>query len=155
MASVGYLRDVPVGDLGGPAGDGTTQLVDLGWAGFVLEVVREPDGVSESEGGTVDPVDASDRFGCVPGCADFAVGVTSVEETTQPCLTAVADPLMEAAVRSRRIRYSGSSLRPRCPRVSFWTLRRRSSSRWLAKRMTWKGSATCTAFGSTRSYAFR
>ncbi len=93
MASVGYLRDVPVGDLGGPAGDGTTQLVDLGWAGFVLEVVREPDGVSESEGGTVDPVDASDRFLRVPGGADFAVGVTSVEETTQPCLTAVADPL--------------------------------------------------------------
>ena len=24
VASVGYLRDVPVGDLGGPAGDGAT-----------------------------------------------------------------------------------------------------------------------------------
>ena len=84
---------MPVGDLGGPAGDGATQLVDLGWAGFVLEVVREPDGVSESKDRTVDPVDASDRFGCVPGGADFAVGVTSVEETTQPGLTAVADPL--------------------------------------------------------------
>ena len=60
-----------------------------------------------------------------------------------------------AAVRSRRIRYSGSSLRPLRPRVSFWVRRRRSSSRWLAKRMTWKGSATCTAFGNTLSYAFR
>ena len=30
----------------------------------------------------------------MPGCADFAVGVTSVEEATQPGLTAVADPLM-------------------------------------------------------------
>ena len=70
-----------------------TQLVDLGWAGFVSEVVCELEGVSESEGGTVDPVDAPDGFLCVPGCADFAVGVTSVEETTQACLTAVADPL--------------------------------------------------------------
>ena len=83
VASVGYLRDVPVGDLGGPAGDGTSQLVDLGWAGFVSEVVCELEGVSESEGGAVDPVDASHGFGCVPGCAHFAVGVTSVEETTQ------------------------------------------------------------------------
>ena len=96
MASVGYLRDVPVGDLGGPAGDGATQLVDLGWAGFVLEVVCELEGVSESEGGTLDPVDASYRFLRVPGGAHFAVGVTSVEETTQPCLTAVADPLMRS-----------------------------------------------------------
>ena len=107
MASVGYLRDVPVGDLGGPAADGATELVDLGWAGFVLEVVGELEGVSESEGGTVDPVDASYRFGCVPGCADFAVGIASVEETTQPGLTAVADPLMsggeEAAYPIQRV----------------------------------------------------
>ena len=54
------------------------------------------EGVSESEGGTVDPVDASDRFGCVPGGADFAVGVTSVEETTQADLAPVADPLMRS-----------------------------------------------------------
>ena len=92
--SVGYLRDVPVGDLGGPAGDGATELVDLGWAGFVLEVVCELEGVSESEGGTLDPVDASYRFGCVPGCAYLPVGVTGIEETTQPYLTPVADPLM-------------------------------------------------------------
>ena len=95
MASVGYLRDVPVGDLGGPAGDGTSELVDLGWAGFVLEVVCELEGVSESEGGTLDPVDASYRLFRVPGCAHFAVGVTSVEEATQPGLTAVADFLMK------------------------------------------------------------
>ena len=94
MASVGYLRDVPVGDLGGPAGDGTSELVDLGWAGFVLEVVCELEGVSESEGGTFDPVDASYRFLGVPGCAYLPVGVTGVEETTQPGLTPVADPLM-------------------------------------------------------------
>ena len=94
MASVGYLRDVPVGDLGGPAGDGTTQLVDLGWAGFVLEVVCELEGVSESKDRTLDPVDASYRLFRVPGCAHFAVGVTSIEETTQPYLTPVADPLM-------------------------------------------------------------
>ena len=54
--------DVPVGDLGGPAGDGTSELVDLGWAGFVLEVVCELEGVLESEGRTVDLVDASSRF---------------------------------------------------------------------------------------------
>ena len=43
----------------------------------------------------------------VPGGAHFAVGVTSVEETTQPCLTAVADPLMrggeEAAYPIQRV----------------------------------------------------
>ena len=47
---------MPVGDLGGPAGDGTTQLVDLEWAGFVLEVVCELQGVSESEDQTLDLV---------------------------------------------------------------------------------------------------
>ena len=59
-----------------------------------MEVVCELEGVSESEGGTLDPVDASDRFLGVPGGAYLPVGVTGVEETTQPCLTAVADPLM-------------------------------------------------------------
>ena len=59
-----------------------------------MEVVCELEGVLESEGGTLDPVDASYRFLRVPGCADFAVGVTGIEETTQPGLTAVADPLM-------------------------------------------------------------
>ncbi len=88
--------DVPVGDLGGPAGDGATQLVDLGWAGFVLEAVCELEGVPESKGGTVDPVDAPYRFLRVPGGAHFAVGVTGIEETTQPGLTAVADPLMRS-----------------------------------------------------------
>ena len=85
---------MPVGDLGGPAGDGATQLVDLGWAGFVLEVVCEPDGVSESKDRTFDPVDAPYRLFRVPGCAYLPVGVTGIEETTQPCLTPVADPLM-------------------------------------------------------------
>ena len=61
-----------------------------------MEVVCELEGVSESEGGTLDPVDASYRFLGVPGGADFAVGVTGVEETTQPCLTPVADPLMRS-----------------------------------------------------------
>ena len=37
------------------------------------------------------PVDAPDGFLCVPGCAHLPVAVTSIEETTQPCLTAVAD----------------------------------------------------------------
>ena len=99
--------DVPVGDLGGPAGDGATQLVDLGWAGFVLEVVCELEGVSESKDRTLDPVDAPYRFGCVPGCAYLPVGVTGIEEATQPCLTAVADPLMrggeEAAYPIQRV----------------------------------------------------
>ena len=60
----------------------------------MLEVVCELEGVSESEGGTLDPVDASYRFLRVPGCAYLPVGVTSIEETTQACLTPVADPLM-------------------------------------------------------------
>ena len=74
---------MPVGDLGGPVGDGTTQLVDLEWAGFVLEVVCELQGVSESEDRTLDLVDASHGFLCVPGGVHLAVGVTSIEETTQ------------------------------------------------------------------------
>ena len=36
------------------------------------------------------PVDAWDGFFGVPGCADFAVRVASVEETTQADLTPVA-----------------------------------------------------------------
>ena len=42
---------------GGPAGDGTSELVDLGWAGFVLEVVCELEGVSESKDRTLDAFD--------------------------------------------------------------------------------------------------
>ena len=30
--SVGHAGDVPVGDLGGPSGDGSSELVDLWWA---------------------------------------------------------------------------------------------------------------------------
>ena len=70
------------------------------------------EGVSESEGGAVDLVDASHGFGCVPGGADFAVGVTSVEESAQACLTAVADPLgsggEEAAYPIQRVIFAAS-----------------------------------------------
>ena len=90
VASVGYLGDVPVGDLGAPAADGTSELVDLRWAGVVLEVVCELEGVLEAGGGAVDVVDVSDGFLGVPGGADFAVGVTGVEEATEACPTAVA-----------------------------------------------------------------
>ena len=72
-----------------------------------MEVVCELEGVSESEGGTLDPVDASYRFLRVPGCAHFAVGVTGIEETTQADLAPVADPLMrggeEAAYPIQRV----------------------------------------------------
>ena len=70
--------DVPVRDLGAPAADRAAQLVDLGWAGLVLEVVGELEGVLESEDGTVDVVDASYGFGGVAGGAYFAVGVSGV-----------------------------------------------------------------------------
>ena len=72
-----------------------------------MEVVCELEGVSESKDRSVDPVDASYRFGCVPGGAHLPVGVTSIEESTQPGLTAVADPLMrggeEAAYPIQRV----------------------------------------------------
>ena len=72
-----------------------------------MEGVCELEGVSESKGGTVDPVDASYRFLCVPGGAYLPVGVTGIEESTQPGLTAVADPLMsggeEAAYPIQRV----------------------------------------------------
>ena len=76
---------------GCPAGDGPAQLVDLGWAGFVLEVVGELQGVAERDGDAVDVVDAPYCLFGVPGGADFSVGVTGVEETTQPCAASVAD----------------------------------------------------------------
>ena len=41
--------------------------------------------------GVSNPVDVSDGFFRVPGGVYLAVGVTGVEEATQPCLTAVAD----------------------------------------------------------------
>ena len=91
MASVGHLREVPVGDLGTPTADGTTQFVDLRRAGFVLEVVGELEGVSERDGGPVDLVDASYGFLGVPGCAHLSVGVTGVEEATEPGSAPVAD----------------------------------------------------------------
>ena len=55
----------------------------------------------------------------------------------------------EADVRRRRAPYRGSPLQPLGPRVSFWTRLRTSSSRWLVKRVTWDGSATCRACGRT------
>ena len=60
----------------------------------MLEVVCELEGVSESEGGAVDLVDASHGFLRVPGCAHLPVGVTSIEESAQAGLAAVADLLM-------------------------------------------------------------
>ena len=60
----GLVRDsglVPVGDLGQPAGEGTSELVHLRRAGLVLEVGGETGGVFDGDGGIVDPVDASDR----------------------------------------------------------------------------------------------
>ncbi len=56
-----------------------------------MEVVGELEGVSESDGGPVDLVDASYGFLGVPGCTDFSVGITGVEETTQACPAPVAD----------------------------------------------------------------
>ena len=91
MASVGHLREVPVGDRGTPAGDGATQFVDLRRAGFVPDVVGELEGVSESDGGAVYLVDAPHGFLGVPGCADFSVGVTGVEEATEAGSAPVAD----------------------------------------------------------------
>ena len=56
-----------------------------------------------------------------------------------------------ALVRRRRQRSRGSDLWPRCPMVSFWTLRRHSSSLVLASFTTWNGSATWVAAGSFSS----
>ena len=70
------------------------------------------EGVSESKHRSVDPVDASYRFLCVPSGAHLPVGITSIEETTQPGLTAVADLLMrggeEAAYPIQRVIFAAS-----------------------------------------------
>ena len=54
-------------------------------------VVGELEGVSESDGGAVDLVDASYGFGGVPGCADFSMWVTGIEEATEAGSAPVAD----------------------------------------------------------------
>ncbi len=77
--------EMPVGYLGTPAADGAAELVDLGWAGFVLEVVTEMEGISEGNRGAVDSVDVSYGFGGVPGGAYYAVGVAGVEEGHGEC----------------------------------------------------------------------
>ena len=74
-----------------------------------MEVVCELEGVSESEDRTLNVVDTSDGFLRVPGRAHLPVGVTSIEETAQAGLTAVADGLVgggeEPAYDVERIRY--------------------------------------------------
>ena len=54
----------------------------------------------------------------------------------------------DADTNRLRARYSGSSLRPRCPNVSFSTLRRTSSNALLASFTMRNGSATCFAYRS-------
>jgi len=88
--------------------DGSHHASSAGSEAGTLEVVGELEGVSESDGGAVDLVDASHGFGGVPGCADFSVGVTGVEEATEAgwprsLIRSAAD------VSRRRIRYSGPS----------------------------------------------
>ena len=68
-----------------------------------------------------------------------------------PCSVMFSD----AETSSLRARYSGSSLRPRCPSVWFWTRRRTSSRASLPNRTTWKGSATCRALGTAALNAAR
>ena len=46
-------------------------------------------------------------------------------------------------------------MRPRWPKVSFWTPRRTSSMLLFARRITWNGSATWPAWGSATSKARR
>ena len=56
-----------------------------------LGVVSQLEGVGERGGDAVYLVDASDGFFGVPGGAHFSVGVTGVQEATEPCLATVAD----------------------------------------------------------------
>src|SRR5699024_6472731 len=46
-----------------------------------------------------------------------------------------------------------SPLRPRCPSVFCWTRRRHSSRASPARRITWKGSMTATASGTSSAAA--
>ncbi len=68
---------MPGGDLGVPADDGAAELVDLGRAVVVLEIVAEAQHVLVGEAG-VDVVDASDGLFGVPCGADLSVRVTGV-----------------------------------------------------------------------------
>jgi hypothetical protein len=53
-----------------------------------------------------------------------------------------------AVSSSLRMRYSGSYLRPRWPRVVCWVRRRAWSTATLANRMAWKWSTTTVAWPS-------
>jgi len=71
---------VPGADLVGPAQDRAAELADLGRAVVVLEIVTELGDEGGGEVGIRDVVDAPHGFLRVPGSADLAAWVTSVEE---------------------------------------------------------------------------
>ena len=81
---VGDSGGVPVRDLGAPAPDGAAQPVDFCWHGGVLQVGGELGDGRGAHLGVVDGIDASEGLFGVPGVADLAVGVASLQQAPQP-----------------------------------------------------------------------
>ena len=128
--------------------------MDLGRAGFALEIVGELEDGSEGDRWAVDVVDASYGFPGVPGGADFSVGVAGVEEATPPCSAPVADTFggggETPSYPIQRVLAASVSEGSRSGPAS--VLRRVAGWRAVSRE---NGSATCRASGSTSRYAVR
>ena len=82
----------------------------------------------------------------VGGRAILLVGTATLGSYTTFSTWMLGSVGCSAAVSSSlRMRYSGSRLRPRCPRVVCWVRRRTWSTAALASRMAWKWSTTTVA----------
>ena len=83
---------VPGDDLLVPVAEGSSELLDFGGAGFVLEVRGELLGVFVSFPGVGGLVDSPDGFFSVSCELDFAVGVSRAEQAGQSLPAVVVEP---------------------------------------------------------------
>lgn len=78
---------MPRNDLVLPSQDRSAEPVDLGWAGFVMQVGAE---LSDELGcgvGVVDGVDGSHQFFCVLGHANLVTWITSAQQALESVIT--------------------------------------------------------------------
>jgi hypothetical protein len=142
--AVGRPGAVVVQDLGPPALECLSERADL----FDLVALASDDGLVEEHSGfleVIGQVDVADGLLSASHAEHLVVGIAEA----QPGQHLVPAPLVETLVASEQELADakrGSSLRPRCPSVSFWTRRRTWSRVRLATRVTWKGSATRRAW---------
>ena len=125
--SVGDVASVPGSDLSLPADQGASQGVNFRWVGLVLEVAAEALDEDFGEVGVGVGVDLADDSLACHAVLTSPLGSPAARRPSRR-VRPLSVSRSSALVNRRRIRYRGSSLRPRWPRVSFWTRRRHSSS---------------------------